>query len=302
MKELVVLFGLLVFIAALAGTIEHYRDVKRIRKLARKVRGIGLKDLLASVVWGGVILLSIIIGTSQIGFKVDDDLSVLIILMMSISAFYLLFLDYKLFQLIENNWKIISAIFGIFAFGLTLLASVYVDAEITSLTKLNASFFPSAQNYILLLIAPLFWAYFLVFLALAVYFLHAFVIFIRMFREVGYLERVYSSLCVVFGFKRSKRKLNFHQDTAILMGLLMFINIIPPLIINISSSSFFQSKIPELLVFSSYHSDESACKNIDGENIKIAFLKGKSVSIVEVTSKEDYIFSVEQCERPTNKK
>ena len=300
MEGLFITVGVIALLAVLSGSIEHNRDVNKIRKIARISRAIGFRGVLASLILIGSLLILVCVMLSKLDVEIDRSILIMLFLLMSISAMVLFFIDYRVFTIVGDNPKSTSAILSLMLFLITLIVSVYVDAEISQLTRLDANYFPNAQKYILLLISPLFFGMALVFLSLIAYFFHAFILFVRALREIEYLNNVFGSISVILGIKRSKRKSQFVHDFAIILGFLVFILSAPVLLVDASKSDLFIGKIPELLIFSSYHSGSESCKNVEGADTKIAFLKGDIISVVKMVD-GNYQFDSGDCLRPSTK-
>lgn len=298
MKALGIYFLSLVSLAVLAGAIEHYRDLNRIRKLAGKVQQWSIGDRLAATIWISIGLLYVIYVMQLAGWEVSFYSKFAVVIAIGIAAWISIIKEYNLAAVIDRHSKLFAALLAAVTLAVTVVTNIFVDYEISRLTSLKAGLFPNAQKLILLLWAPVFWVLTLFFLSFLLYVIQGIVLMSRLIREIIYIDRLYNVIILILGKKRNRqRRFNVFQDSSIFVGLLIIILTIPSLVDRYTGNEHFKQSIQELLVFSSFQQGNVHCKNITEPDISIVFLDNNKVSIAEVGEEGGYVFRLGTCLR-----
>lgn len=188
----------------LLGTLEHYRDINRIRKCAKYFRALPIDRVLASA----IALLSLLLAIGKLFDAIGLSILVCLIVSVLLLTAALSFLEYRAlvsYRFIAEHKKAIGILGGTLALFASVGINILVDSEISRLTGLASSELPNAQrlNFLLFAVLCISVAVFLVLMA-AYFFQAAFVLF-NMIRSVPYVDGVYRSVSVIFGIKRIEK-------------------------------------------------------------------------------------------------
>lgn len=299
MFELGIIILISMPLAILAGTLEHYRNIKNLRELGKKTRRLSKKHCLSCIIFSvcfGIVVYSRF-GSKYVEISNDFFIN-FAFLVCSVSAVVLFFIEYDLIDKFKQNEKLYTALLAFLALIVTVLTGIYVDSEIYKLTLEKAEYFPNAQKLMAIILSPILWGVVLLVFSMAIYFMHAILLASKALREISYLQGVYRSLYFLFGVKPSKERLNVFIDMAILSGFFVIIMWFSAYMKYFTSDKGLQNAIKKALVHSSFYEASGRCKNIVGETgqkLYIAFLKNDIVSVYKLNSDGSDSFNTDQC-------
>lgn len=286
-----------VSIAAILGTIEHYRNLQKIRRLAKLYRQISIQHILIGLILLSAFAINIGLFTKTLNLTTITAICLIVsfaTITLTVTTYNGIFL--KFVGSFIKNLKLISVLCGIPVLVTSLWINAAVDIEISSLTGLVSSEFPNAQKTNFTVVAALLISL-LIFVALFVaYLFQTCIAFISMFRSFEYVNGLYGSLCIIFRLRRVKDN-DMIPAITILFGL--FISLAG---LNVSIQKALGEKeirflVRDYLLKTSYLEASHYCKNLTGKDLKIAFLRSGRVSVAKSKDDGNIVFTVSSCDR-----
>lgn len=287
---IVVLFFVAPFVV---GVLANYSDVNKIRSLSKRYRKHRVYWFFGISVWVSVsYILFCFYFLESFGFWFYIALSA-----SSVSAIVLVSKEFRLLYFFKSYPKLSGTVGGFVFFGVTVLAKVFVDAEITGMTGVDAKNFPNAQQLVLFLVAPIFWFLFILLAILPIYFFYAVWLVLKgIDQRNSFLGKFYRVVSIVFDVKLGARESSPFLDMACILGMVVLLALAPKFVLGYPVSKDYRNNLEELLIFSSYVSPKGHCSNFDDDYF-VSFLDNDRVSVMKKGEGGGYINSIGICDR-----